>query len=72
VATTVSSRSANRLPAALSGPELPLRYNTAGRKAHSATLFVGSTPSTRAKVHNAGPHVWSCRHSPAAFLPGLS
>jgi hypothetical protein len=51
VATTVSSRSANRLPAALSAPKLPVRQRTAGRKARSATLLVGSTPSTRAKVH---------------------
>ena len=37
VATTVGSRSANRLPAALSDPKLPLRHNTAGRKARSDT-----------------------------------
>src|SRR5262249_42778985 len=28
-------------------PKLPLRHSTAGRSARSATLLVGSTPSTR-------------------------
>ena len=31
VATTVSSRSAKRLPASLSDPKLPFRHSTAGR-----------------------------------------
>ena len=44
----------------------------ANRKARSDTLFVGPTPSTRANVHSAGHHFWSCRHSPAAFQSGLS
>src|SRR5215211_7824876 len=44
-ATTVSGRSAKRLPTALSDPKLPLRHSTAGRKGGSATLLVGSTPS---------------------------
>jgi hypothetical protein len=72
VATTVSSRSANRLPASLSDPKLPLRHSTAGRRARSAPLLVGSTPSARAKVHSAGHHFLNCRHSAAAFLSGLS
>src|SRR5207253_9854418 len=63
VATTVSSRSANRLPAALSDPKLPLRHSTAGRKARSDTLLVGSTPSTWAKLHSAGHHFLSSRHN---------
>ena len=71
-ATTVSSRSANRQPASLSDPKLPLRHSTAGRKGRSAILFVGSTPATRAEVHNAGHHFRSCRHRAAAFRSGLS
>jgi hypothetical protein len=55
-ATTVNSRSANRLPVSLSEPKLPLRHSTAGRKARSDTLLVGSTPSTRAKVQRADHH----------------
>src|SRR5579883_1883222 len=35
-ATTVSSRSAYRLPASLSEPKLPLRHSTAGRRARPA------------------------------------
>ena len=53
---TVNNRSANRQPAPLSEPKLPLRHKTAGRRARSDTLLVGSTPSTRAKVHSAGHH----------------
>src|SRR5215213_5333457 len=66
VAATASDRSAKRLPPSLSDPKLPLRHNTAGRKARSATLLVGSTPSTRAQVHSAGHHFVSSRHNPAA------
>src|SRR3954452_5704489 len=66
-ATTVSRRSANRLPAALSDPKLPLRHSTTGRSARSATLLVGSTPSTRVKVHRADHHFLSSRQSPAAL-----
>jgi hypothetical protein len=65
-ATTVRSRSANRLPSSLSAPKLLFRHRTAGRRARSDPLLVGSTPSTRAKVHSDGHHCWSCRHSPAA------
>src|SRR5207237_7889110 len=71
-ATTVRSRSANRLPASLSAPKLPLRHNTAGRRARSDTLLVGSTPSTRAKVHSARHHFLSSRHNPAALRSALS
>lgn len=60
VATTVNIRSANRLPALLSEPKLPLRHSTAGHSTRSATLFVGSTPSTRANVHSAGHHLLFC------------
>ena len=55
VAATVSSRSAKRLPASRSDPKLPLRLSTAGRKARSDTLFVGSTPSTRANLQRRPP-----------------
>ena len=79
VATTVSNHSANRAPASLSVPKLPFRHSTAGRNARSATLLVGPTPSTRAKVHGAGHHFWSCRHSAYTWSiaagqlpPGLS
>ncbi len=71
-ATTVSSRSTNRLPASLSDPKPPLRHRTTGCKTRFATSLVGSTPSTRAKVHRAGHHFGSCRHSAAAFPSGLS
>src|SRR5205823_14381476 len=64
-ATTVSTRSANRLPASLSAPKLPLRHSTAGRKARSAPLLVGSSPSTCANVHIAGHH-FSCFRTNAA------
>jgi hypothetical protein len=67
VNTAVSIPSAHRPPAALSAPKLPWRHSTAGRKARSATLLVGSTLSTGAKVHGAGHHFVSSRHSPAAF-----
>ena len=53
VATTVSTRSASRLPAALSDPKLPLRHNTTGRKARAHTLFVGATLSTGAMAQGA-------------------
>src|SRR5919199_1665542 len=72
VATTVNNRSANRLPASLSDPKLPLRQSTAGRRARSARLLVGSTPSTREKVHRAGHHLLSSRHKPAALPSALS
>src|SRR3954467_7994999 len=71
-ATTVNSRSAKRLPAWLSEPKLPLRHSTAGRRARSDTLLVGSTPSSRAKVHSAGHHWLSSRHSAAALGSGCS
>jgi hypothetical protein len=67
-ATTVRSRSPNRLPASLSDPKLPFRQSTAGRKAHSAPLLVGSTPSTRANVHRAGHHLLSSPQSAAAVI----
>jgi transposase len=57
----VSSRSTNRLPASLSDPKLHFRHSTAGRKARSATLLLGSTPSTHAKVHSAAHHLLSLR-----------
>src|SRR5581483_6856720 len=72
VATTVSSRSAKRLPASLSDPKLPLRHSTAGRTARSAPLFVGSTPSTRAKVHSAAHHFLISRQSAAALWSEFS
>src|SRR6266851_9038136 len=55
-AAAVNSLAAKRLPASLSDPKLPLRHSTAGRNARSDTLLVGSTPSTRAKVHSAANH----------------
>jgi len=72
VATTVSNRSANRLPASLSEPKLPFRHRTAGRRARSDTLLVGSTPTIRAKVHSAGHHFVSSRHNAAALRSGFS
>jgi len=72
VASTVIGRSANRPPASLSAPKLPLRQNTAGRNARSDTLFVGSTHSTRAKVHSAAYQLVSSRHSVAALWSGLA
>src|SRR5215212_3300956 len=72
VAPTVNKRSTNRLPASLSEPKLPLRHSTAGRKARSETLFVGSTPPTRAKVHSAAHHLVSSRHNPAALWSAFS
>ncbi len=68
--------SPNRLPAWLSQPKLPLRYSTAGRRARSASLLVGSTPSTRAKVHASpglagDPRRAAARHWPRSAPGGL-
>ena len=71
-ATTVSSRSATGLPAWLSEPKLPLGHSTAGRRARSDTLLVGSTPSTRAKVHSPAHHLSNSRQSAAALRSELS
>ena len=51
MATTDNIRSTNRLPASLSVRPLVRRQITACRKARSAALLVGSTPSTRVKVY---------------------
>ncbi len=53
VCTTVRMRSTKRQPTTLLQPKLRRRHNTARRTRRSMKLFVGSTPSTRAKVHNA-------------------
>src|SRR5208337_1646550 len=55
VATTVRIRSTNRLPDSLSVPPLVLRYSTACRSDRSASLLVGSIPSTRTKVRDVSP-----------------
>ncbi len=52
VSTTVRIVSTKRLPLALLVPNDSFRQITAGRKALSLTLFVGSTPSTSRNVHN--------------------
>jgi len=67
VTATVSSRSANRLPASLSEPKLPSRHSTAGRKARSATLFVGSTPSTPGKGPQRPPPLRQFAAQPCGF-----
>jgi hypothetical protein len=54
VAATVKIRSTKMFPLVLSAPKQPLRHKTAGRKACSAALLVGSIPSTITNVHNAG------------------
>src|SRR4030095_3724875 len=53
VATTVIMFATKRQPPSLCVPKLPVRHSTPGRSALSAVLFVGSTPSTCTKVHNA-------------------
>src|SRR4029450_1246710 len=53
VATTVIMFATKREPSSLCVPKLPVRHSTPGRSALSAVLFVGSTPSTCTKVHNA-------------------
>src|SRR5687767_12089082 len=57
--------STKREPSLLWVPKLPLRRCTPGRMARSAVLFVGSTPSTCTKVHNASRRL---RISPAGPL----
>src|SRR5262249_17965260 len=53
VATTVIMFATKRAPSSLCVPKLPLRHSTPGRSALSAVVFVGSTPSTCTKAHNA-------------------
>src|SRR5262245_22233356 len=50
--TTVKILSTNRLPLSLCVPNDFRRQSTARRKGRSALLLVGSTPSSRTKVHN--------------------
>jgi hypothetical protein len=52
VSTTVRIVSTKRLPFALCVPNDSFRQITAGRRARSLTLLVGSTPSTSRNVHN--------------------
>src|SRR5262249_28366101 len=52
-ATTVNSRSANRLPASLSQPKLALRHSTAGRRA--PTLVTGLHPASRPRPARPTP-----------------
>ena len=52
----MSIRSTKRDPAALAEPNELFRQSTAFRNALSAMLFVGSMPSTRAKVQSAEPY----------------
>ena len=68
VATTLSTRSTNRLPAGLSVPPLLFRHNTPWRNVRSGPLLVGSTPSTQTKVHMADSCFSSLRQVPAVFL----
>src|SRR5215470_5825146 len=67
VATTVIILSTKREPASLWVPKLPLRHCTPGRIARSAVLFVGSTPATCTKVHNAWRRFRISRHVPAVL-----
>jgi hypothetical protein len=53
--TTVRILATTVLPLALQVPKLPLRQMTAWRKARSATLFVGSMPSSRTNGKSAWP-----------------
>ncbi len=53
VAATVSNRSANRLPASLSDPKLPLRQSTAGESAHSNSVADSQRAMTSGKVSRA-------------------
>jgi hypothetical protein len=50
VATTVSTRSTNRLPPAESVPERVSRQQTAWRSGRSAALSCGSTPESRLEL----------------------
>lgn len=74
-ATTVSSRSANRLPDSLSEPKLPLRHSTAGRSARSATRtgldHVGLAVASRAELEGWQRHLaeLGVSHSPIADRP---
>ncbi|MCG3134804.1 MAG: hypothetical protein HMLKMBBP_02186 [Planctomycetes bacterium] len=52
----MSILSTKREPAALAEPNELFRQSTAFRSARSAMLFVGSMPSTRAKVQSAEPY----------------
>jgi hypothetical protein len=59
VATTLSTRSTNRLPHSLAVPPLVFLHKTAWRSVRSAALFVGSIPRTRRKVHrDSSPSHW--------------
>src|SRR3972149_3474777 len=66
-------RSANRLPAALWLPKLPLRHRTPGGSARSAALLVGSTPGIRTNVQRAGARARISRYVAAvgAWRPRL-
>src|SRR5262249_54763996 len=50
--TTVKIRSTKRLPLLLCVPNDFRRHSTARRNGRSASLLVGSTPSSRTKVHS--------------------
>jgi hypothetical protein len=50
-------------------PKLPFRHSTAGRKARSDTLLIGSTPSTRATVHSGAHHMVVERTAQRCSLP---
>src|SRR5712691_3981 len=67
VMTTVIMLSTKREPSSLCVPKLPLRHSTPGRSDLSAALFVGSTPSTCTKVHNASRRFRMSRHVPAVL-----
>jgi hypothetical protein len=54
--------SANRLPAALCVPKLPLCQSTAGGMARSAALFVGSTRGTSMNIDSAGARATKSRY----------
>src|SRR5947207_13995319 len=60
-------RSTKRQPASLRQPNERRRHNTAGRKARSAALLVGSTPGTRTNVQSAGSKACNSRQTAAVL-----
>src|SRR5262249_3327058 len=67
VSRILRTRSTNRLSRLLSVPPLPFRHRTACRKACSAALFVGSTPSCHTNAPKFGSLAVRLRHVAAAF-----
>ena len=61
----VSMVSTKRLPASLCVPKDSFRQMTAWRRARSASLFVGPTPSTSTNVHKWWRPLHNSSHMPA-------